>query len=207
MTDSTFVRTGAAALMASGCASILFWIMAAWTGTFAGAAVVQQPAWIPAQTLHVIAALLAVFGFMSVYAAERNRAGVSGLIAFGLATTGNVLFLVDGLIALVIFPALAHSVPAALEASGVMNQGATLTLFITIAAINMIGQVAFGVVTWRAGVFPRPAASLLVIGGLLFNLPPGPVPMIVLAAGGVLWGIAALWLGWSLEAVVGEQSE
>src|SRR5512144_444161 len=81
MTDRTPLRTGAVALMASGCASILFWIMAAWTGTFAGAAVVQQAAWIPAQTLHVIAALLAVFGFMSVYAAERHRAGLSGLIA------------------------------------------------------------------------------------------------------------------------------
>jgi hypothetical protein len=193
--------------MASGCASILFWIMAGWTGTFTGAAVVQGAAWIPAQTLHVIAALLAVFGFMSVYAAERHRAGLSGVIAFGLATTGNVLFLVDGVIALVIFPALAHSIPAALEASGVMNQGAMLTLFIAIAAINMIGQVAFGIVTWRAGLFPRPAAALLVIGGLLFNLPPGPVPMIVLAAGGVLWGIAALWLGWSVEAVGGAPSE
>ena len=173
MTDRTPLRTGAVALMASGCASILFWIMAAWTGTFAGAAVVQQAAWIPARTLHVIAALLVVFGFMSV----------------------------------VIFPAIGRSVPAALEASGVMNQGATLILFITIAAINMIGQVAFGVVTWRAGVLPRPAAALLVIGGLLFNLPPGPVPMIVLAAGGVLWGIAGLWLGWSVEAVVGDPSE
>ena len=198
MTDSALGRTGAVALMASGCASMLFWIMAASAGTFAGAAAVQQAAWIPGQTLHVIAALLAVFGFMSVYAAERHRAGVSGLIAFVLVTTGNVLFFVDGVIALVIFPSLARSIPAALETSGAMNQGMTLVLFVTIAAINMIGQVAFGVITWRAGVFPRPAAALLVIGGTLFNLPPGPVPMIVLAVGGVLWGVAASWLGWSL---------
>lgn len=207
MTDSKFWRTSAVALISCGCASIVFWIMAARAGTFAGAAVVQQAAWIPAQTFHVIAALLAVFGFMSVYAAERHRTGVPGLIAFVLVTTGNILFLVDGVIALVIFPSLAQSVPATLDISGAMNQGGMLALFVTIAAINMTGQAAFGIVTWRAGAFPRPAAILLIIGGVLFNLPPGPVPMIVLAAGGVLWGIAALWLGWSLEAALGDQSQ
>lgn len=198
MRDQAPLRSAAVALIGSGCASILFWIIAASAGTFAGAAVVQGSSWIPAQSLHVIAALLALFGFMGVYAAERHRTGSSGLVAFVLATMGNVAFLVDGVVALVIFPSLARSAPTTLDASGAMNQGATLALFIVIAAINLIGQVAFGVVTWRAGVFARSAAALLVIGGILFNLPPGPVPLVVLAVGGVLWGVGVLWLGWSL---------
>ena len=66
------------------------------------------------------------------------------------------------------------------------------------AAVNMIGQITFGIGTWRAGVFPKGAAASIAVGGLLFNLPPAAVPMLVLALGGLLWSVGALVLGASL---------
>jgi hypothetical protein len=191
-------RLGGAALIVSGVCSALFWVLAALLGTFAGAGVVQRLSWVPAQALHVVGAMLSIFGFMSLYAVERRETGLVGLVGFVLATVGNTLFLADGLVALAIFPALATNAPALLMPSGAMNQGGVLVLFIAIAAINMVGQVLFGFVTWRAAVFPRAAAVLLVAGGLLFNLPPGPLPLIILAFGGVLWSAGAFWLGCSL---------
>lgn len=195
MNDAALQRAGAFALIVSGAASAAFWAMAAYAGTFAGAAVVDTPSWTIEQSLHVLGALLAIFGLMAVFAAQREEAGLLGVIGFVLATIGNVLFLAHGIIALVIFPALARHDPTLLELTGAMNQGAVVAFFIAAAAINMLGQVVFGISIWRAQLFPREAAGMLIVGGILFNLPPGPAPMIALAVGGVFWGVAAIWLG------------
>ena len=197
--DETLYRLAGITLAIAGVCTALFWVLAALLGTFAGADVVLRASWAPAQMLHVIGAMLAIFGFMGVYAAQRQETGVLGLIGFVLAVVGTALFVADGLIALGIFPALAIGAPALLSVSGAINSGAVLILFIVIAATNMVGQIAFGAATWRAGVFPRGAAGLFVIGGILFNLPPGPVPMIALALGGILWSAAAVWLGLALH--------
>jgi hypothetical protein len=138
---------------------------------------------------------LTLVGLMGLYSAQRRRAGQLGLVGFSLAVVGTVLFLGDGLIALIIFPALADRAPELLSAGGAVNRGWVLAAFIVIAATTMIGYVTFGVATLRAGQFPRAAARLWVVGALLFNLPPGPVPLLALATGGVLWGVAAVWLG------------
>jgi hypothetical protein len=47
---------------------------------------------------------------------------------------------------------------------------------------------------------PKSAAILFLIGGVLFNLPPIPALHLVLVAGGVIWGVGAVWLGKSLTA-------
>jgi|SRR5712691_6597227 len=53
--------------------------------------------------------------------------------------------------------------------------------------------------TLRAAVLPGGATILLLLGGVLFNLPPGPVPMVMLAVGGLFWGAGAVWLGDALR--------
>ena len=124
-------------------------------------------------------------------------------VGFALAVIGTVLFFADGLIALAIFPALADAAPDLLEVTGAMNTGGVLIAFIVIAATAMIGYVVFGVALWRAGVLSRGAILLFLLGGILFNLPPGPVPMWVLTVGGVVWAAGALWLAVDLLKVKG----
>ena len=129
MSDTALQRAGGFALIVCGTAAAAFWAMAAYAGTFAGAAVVQTPSWIVEHSLHVLSALLGVFGFIALFAAQREEAGLLGVVGFVLATIGNVLFLADGIIALVIFPALARNDPTLLELSGAMSQGAVRGFF------------------------------------------------------------------------------
>jgi hypothetical protein len=66
------------------------------------------------------------------------------------------------------------------------------------AATAMIGYIVFATAILRAGILPRAAALLFLLGGVLFNLPPGPVPMIVLTIGGIVWAVGSAWLALKL---------
>jgi hypothetical protein len=195
MTDTQLQRFSGAALIAGGLASALFWVLAAKLGTFAGDAVVRDPLWVPSQLLHVFGALLVLVGLPALFAVHRHHAGALGLVGGVLAFVGTALFAADGIIALSVFPTLAKAGPEILSPTGAMNSGPMLATFIAISAINLIGWVLFAAGLLRARALPRLTVSLLMLGGILFNLPPGPVSIVVLAAGGVLWGFALAHLG------------
>jgi len=126
---------------------------------------------------------------------------VLGLVGFVLATIGTMLFFADGLIALVVFPAITDAAPSLLAVTGAMNSGPVLVTFIIMAATAMIGYIVFAAAILRAGILPRAAALLFLLGGVLFNLPPGPVPMIVLTIGGIVWAVGSVWLALKLLKV------
>jgi hypothetical protein len=195
MRDGTLYRLSGLSLRIGGFCIALFWILALAVGSFAGAGATQHPLWIPGQLMHVAGAMFTLFGLLGLYAVQRRQTGRLGLVGFALALVGTALFLADGLIALIIFPAVAARAPELIAPDGALNRGSVLAAFILISATTMIGYVLFGVATLRAALFPRAAAILWLIGAVLFNLPPGPVPMIVLATGGVLWGASAIWFG------------
>lgn len=198
MKQTTLNQLSAYSLMGGAVCMAGFWVLAAVLGSFAGAAVTHAPLWLPSQALHVLAALLTLFGLIGLYAVQRTQIGTLGLVGFVLATIGTVLFFADGLIALAVFPALADAAPDLLDVTGAMNTGGVLIAFIVIAATAMVGYIVFGAALWRAGNPPRAAVLLFLVGGILFNLPPGPVPMLVLAVGGVVWAAGALWLALDL---------
>jgi len=185
--------TGASAI-AAAVTTAAFWLLTLPLKTFVGAEVVRSPLWMPSQALHVAGALFAVFAFFGIYAVAGRAAGLAGALACFLAVTGTILFLADGIIALAVFPALAEAAPHLLTATGAMNQGIVLTTFITCAVVNMIGNLAFAALLLRTPALRAPAI-VLAIGGVLFNLPPGPVPLWLLAAGGVVWSIGLAWCG------------
>jgi hypothetical protein len=84
-----------------------------------------------------------------------------------------------------------------------MNSGGVLIAFVIIAATAMIGYIVFAAATLRAGILPRAAALLFLLGGTVFNLPPDPVPMIVLAVGGIVWAVGSVGLGLKLLELSG----
>jgi hypothetical protein len=75
-----------------------------------------------------------------------------------------------------------------------------LTAFTLGAVVNVIGLTVFALAMLRDDLFPRAALILFLAGGVLFNLPPGPLPILLLALGGVIWGAGAIWLGLALQA-------
>ncbi len=201
MRQTTLHQLSAYSLIGGAVCMAGFWILAGVLGSFAGAAVTHSPLWVPSQALHILAALFTLFGIAGLYAVQREQSGALGLVGFVIATVGTVLFFADGLIALAIYPALAEAAPDLLDVTGAMNSGGVLIAFILMAATAMIGYVVFGVAVWRAGILPRAAALLFLLGGILFNLPPGPIPMPVLTFGGVVWAVGAIWLGQKLLKV------
>ncbi len=74
-------------------------------------------------------------------------------------------------------PDLLDSTPSAIFLVPVLGAG----------VIAMVGMAALGVVAWRRGVVPLPAAALLVVGGLAIPA-LGPVSNVLLGAG-------LIWLG------------
>jgi hypothetical protein len=201
MKQSTLYKLSAYSLLGGAVCMAGFWLLAALLGSFAGAAVTHDPLWMPGQTLHIMAALLTIFGIFGLYLLQREQMGMLGLVGFVLATIGTVLFFADGLIALAIYPALADAAPELLAVTGAMNSGLVLVAFIIMAATAMIGYIVFAAAILRVGILPRAAALLFLVGGVLFNLPPGPVPMIVLSIGGVVWAFGSVWLAFSLLKV------
>src|SRR3954470_5859357 len=134
MRDGTLYRLTRLSLRIGGFCMALFWILAVPIGSFVGADSTRHPLWIPSQVMHVAGALFTLFGLIGLYGAERRRAGQLGLVGFALAVLGTVLFFGDGLIALILYPAVADLAPELLAPDGAMNRGVVLAAFIAIAA-------------------------------------------------------------------------
>jgi hypothetical protein len=182
-----------ALLTAAALATAAFWILAAAIGSFVGSKVALHPFWFLSQLLHVLGALLVIPAIPAILLlGQRSDSGLTYGAAV-VAMIGSALFAADGLIALSVFPTLAENARELLEPLGAMNRGAMLTTYIVVSAIHMIGWILVGVALW-GGRAPKWTVAMLLAGAVLSNLPPGPVPLLVLALGGLLWSAAVLWL-------------
>ncbi len=125
----------------------------------------------------LVALLLVLGGLVGLYTRQAQRAGVLGLVGFAAAFSGTVLSVG---IAWLPFP----TPSLALAASGM---GAWVGLMLT-----FVGWALFGVATLRAGVFPRTAAIVLLIGAMLsFSVFQGLPGTLVL-------DVAIAWMGLAL---------
>jgi hypothetical protein len=182
-----------ALLIASALATAGFWILAAAIGSFVGSKAALHPFWLLSQLLHVLGALLVIPAIPSLLLlGQRSDSGLTYSAAV-VAMIGSALFAADGLIALSVFPTLAENARELLEPLGAMNRGAMLATYIVVSAIHMIGWILVTVALW-GGRAPKWTTAMLLAGAVLSNLPPGPVPLFVLAIGGLLWSGAILWL-------------
>jgi hypothetical protein len=139
-----------------------------------------------------VLALLAMFALLlaltGLYLRQAGAAGKVGLIGYLIASLGTVLVAGDWWFESFIAPQLAAVAPevmtGAIAGSMIVGAAATFGLFAA-------GWTLFGIATFRARVYPRPAAVLLIIGGvvgLLALQTPYQVPL----------AIAVGWIGYSL---------
>ena len=147
-------------------------------------------------TLYNILKLLGFFllllGLVGLYARQSVEAGVLGLIGFLAAFLGTMLVAGDWWFEAFAVPYLAGVAPQALAegASGTLVVGG-LAGFVLFA----LGWVLFGLASFRARVFPRWTAIVLIVGGALGYQAGFPPFLVVLGLGVGLMGFSLYRLG------------
>lgn len=86
------------------------------------------------------------------------------------------------------------------EVENVLGAGLPGTLALLGGLAFLIGLIVFGAATMRAGVFPRWAGLLLIVGDVVFGLGSfaGSAATIFEIVGALITCVALLWLGLSL---------
>ncbi len=134
--------------------------------------------------LYLISTALLLLGLVGLYISQSQAAGILGLVGFLVAFLGTVLLAGALWFELFITPALATEAPGLLEAE------LGLPGFILMLLFGTVGWVLFGVATLRAGVYPRWAAILLIVGGAIAFFP--------LPLAGIIFSVTVAYLGFLL---------
>jgi hypothetical protein len=138
--------------------------------------------------LALVAMYTLLLALTGLYLKQADRAGRLGLTGYLVAFLGTLLVAGDWWFESFIVPRIAATAPdvmtGAITGSMAVGAGATFGLF-------AVGWIVFGVATFRAKVYPRPAAVLLIIGGVVGILAGSAPYQIPLA-------IAVGWIGYAL---------
>lgn len=131
--------------------------------------------------------VLILVGLVGLYLRQTHAAGKFGVVAFLIVLAGTGLMIASDWSEVFIAPVLAEALPDI----GTNVPPRIMAGFILNFATEALGLLLFGIATFRARVFPRPAALLLIIGNFI---PFTGIPMgyIFLYAGFIWLGIAIL---------------
>jgi hypothetical protein len=121
--------------------------------------------------IYWLAAILMIVGLGGIYARQANESGRLGLIGLILALVGTsvvcgIFFLVSTAI-----PLIATEAPVLFERAMTPPAWGMPLVILGFA----LGYVLFGLATVRAGVLPRAAGALLVVGVVLFVVSEAPL--------------------------------
>jgi hypothetical protein len=143
-------------------------------------------------TLVLTAHLGLVFALVALWAAQAERSGLLGGLGMVLGVAGTTL--VCGVVLVEIAGASGVTVDA------VLGSGIPGALALLGGLAFLIGLILFGVATMRAGVFPRLAGLLLIVGDVVFGLGSfaGTAATIFEILGAAITCAALVWLGSSL---------
>jgi hypothetical protein len=160
--------------------------------------------WFVVHLLYIIVQLILLVGLIGIYARQAEKAGVLGLIAFLITFFGSALFFAFEWSETFIWPVFAQIAPHFMDhpdANVLQALNASQTIH---ELLGNVGFILFGVASLRAGVLPRGAAVLLIIGSVA-----GIVSSVVVEVPfvGVLSALGLLWMGygvWSRPAATAE---
>jgi hypothetical protein len=175
---NTTAPTAATLLRLSGVAAIAAGVI------FAGIQPIHPPdvlasvttsAWAVIITLKLAMCLFFLIGITGLYLRQLERIGWLGFAGFLMLIVS--WFLQTGYVFtdLFILPPLAMVAPQFIDSflglvngsPGQMDIGALVPVYGVVGVLYLLGGIAFGVATFRAGVFPRWAAGLLAITALV----------------------------------------
>jgi hypothetical protein len=161
----------------------------------------QSAAWTPVHALLIVGAILSLFGLIGLYRVQAERTGALGLAGFILGLSGTALVVAALVADAFVIPVLAADPAgmALLDPAGPLFGGALGLIFLLMGVTFALGSILLGFTTARAGVLPRWAGALILIGGPLLSFTP-PLPTFVGMAGALLLGAGYLWAGYAIWA-------
>ena len=148
----------------------------------------------------IVAFALLVLALVAVYDREALPAGTLGVVALGAAVVGTVFMAGDWWYEAFAVPRIAEVAPQVLDTfvGGRLLMGGLLSF-----ALFGLGWVLFGIASLRARVFPAAISVAILVGGLLSGVPIG----IAYLSGGVILGLAIVWLGaWMMRTTAAATS-
>jgi hypothetical protein len=134
-----------------------------------------------------LAAMLLLAGLVGLYAFQSREAGRLGAVGFPIAFFATALMLGDFYANTFVSPVLAIGVPEALD---VHNAGVLAFWLPLEFGFLALAWFPFAVATLQAGVYPRGAAWLLVVGAVVALV---PLPYV-----NIPFDAAVAWLGITL---------
>jgi hypothetical protein len=172
---------------------------------------VNVPAFVTTATwvnVHIFATALGffgLFGMAGLYARQVEESGWLGLAGFLLFSAWMTLVCGFSFVEAFILPRLATESPAFV--AGILGMFSSIpspvdlgilpALWNISGPMYILGPLLFGIATFRAGVLPRWAGALLVLGAVLVPVgalvPPEFQAKIMLPG-----GLAMIWLGYAL---------
>ena len=204
VTASTLMRlTGVSAMVAGLC-----FIVIATLHPVNEPSAVTSAAWLYAHIAATALGFFGLFGMAGLYARQAEKSGWLGLVGFLLFSIWMTIVSGVSLFEAFILPKLATASPAFVESflgmfSGIPSEidlGILPTLWKIAEPMYILGPLLFGIATFRAGVLPRWAGALFIVGATLGPLgallvAPEYQPLVMVPN-----GIALAWLGVALAS-------
>ena len=151
-------------------------------------------------TLRVLTAAFGILAFTGVYARQVEQAGKLGLAGYLIAFLGVAMVLGLEFSFAYLFPVFAIGVPefvAQIDAGQVEPAGPIIVIFFLVDIVFLIGVILFGAATLRAGVLPRRAVTVMLVGAVTLSISDF-LPGFVAPASALLTGLGFAWLGYAL---------
>ena len=143
--------------------------------------------------LKLAGAALLLLGLFGLHARQAGTGGPLGTAGFLAAFSGTALAVGSFWATAFFAPAMAAMDPVAFDA-GEGPPGRLANAFVVTMAAFVLGWMLFGAAAWRARVYPRAVAALLVLGS---PLAVGTL-LVVGFPTGIFFSAAVAWLGYTL---------
>src|SRR5438270_5195778 len=172
---------------------------------YGGLASVTNDVWVLTHSLTIGVSFFGLLGIAGIYARQVEKAGWFGLAGFLLLSLWLVLVPGFTFFEAFILPLLASDSPKFAESflgiftgsAGETSVGALATLWSLLGVVYILGNVLFGIATFRGGILSRWAAGLLGLGAVsspaFALLPQSFAPLAAVPV-----GLGLAWLGYSL---------
>jgi hypothetical protein len=188
MSVSPVIRWAGPLCIAAAVLIVLSQILRLGVGLILGADSASTVTHTPTYLLALLGMFVLLVALTAVYTREHAALGGLGLVGYLMAFLGTLLIAGDWWFEAFVVPTIATVAPnvLTLSPSGSVLAGAIVTL-----GVYTAGWVLFGLATLRVSAVPRPAAVLLIAGGLAGPLALSAPYQIPLA-------VAIGWIGYAL---------
>jgi hypothetical protein len=195
---STFIAAGAWAAIVGGAAVVisflLEWLVVPYEKLgVAGADLTAS--YHASSGLRLLSTVLFLWALLALYKRQSNAVGTFGLWSFVVAFFGTALLAGNVWAEVFAWPTLARVAPNVV--TGQSAEAASLITGIGLSApLFGIGIVLFGLATFKAGVYPRWAAALLIVSIPATMFLPDTEGTFSESIGQIMVGSAFMILGW-----------